>query len=162
MQNQPKAPFQLNQTKSYRFQPSLPGIEYAPEQVRRHGLQEAHTFPLVSAGKVRGTVSWSKRVHAWEAWREWASVELRSATAWPALVLDCDGASGYARIMLAFQDREVPLPNWIVYRVSGGAHLVYTLEAASLAGGSGQGKSSEEICPRERVPGAGGRGRCRL
>lgn len=134
MQNQPKAPFQLNQTKSYRFQPSLPGIEYTPEQVRRHGLQEAHTFPLVSAGKVRGAVSWSKRVHASEAWREWASLELRSATAWPALVLDCDGASGYSRIMLVVLDGEVPLPNWIVHRVSGGAHLVYTLKRPVLRG----------------------------
>lgn len=111
----------------------LPGIEYTPEQVRRHGLQEAHTFPLVSSGKGRGGGYSSFRVHASQAW-DFASLELRSATAWPVLVLDCDGASGYPRIMLAVQDREVPLPNWIVHRVSGGAHLVYTLERPVLRG----------------------------
>ena len=32
----------------YRFQGNLalPGIEYAPAQVRRHGLQETHTWTL--------------------------------------------------------------------------------------------------------------------
>ena len=30
---------------------TLPGIEFAPGKVRRHGLREFHTYPLVSPGK---------------------------------------------------------------------------------------------------------------
>ena len=30
---------------------TLPGIECVPGKVRRHGLREFHTYPLVSPGK---------------------------------------------------------------------------------------------------------------
>ena len=60
------------------------GIDYAPKVVRDHGLQETHTYPLVSVN--RGT---SFRVHARQAW-DYPSLELRAANSWPALTLDCD------------------------------------------------------------------------
>ena len=63
------------------------GIDYAPKVVRDHGLQEAHTYPLVSLR--RGS---SFRVHARDAWT-FPSLELRSANSWPALTLDCDEPS---------------------------------------------------------------------
>ena len=63
------------------------GIDYAPKVVRDHGLQEAHTYPLVSLR--RGS---SFRVHARDAWT-FPSLELRAANSWPALTLDCDEPS---------------------------------------------------------------------
>ena len=60
------------------------GIDYAPAIVRDHGLQEAHTYPLVSLRK--GS---SFRVHARDAWT-FPSLELRAANSWPSLTLDCD------------------------------------------------------------------------
>ena len=101
--------------------------------MRRHGLVEAHTWPLVSRGKVRGEVQASFRIPAFEAWG-YASLELRSARAWPCLVLDCDGTDGYSRVMVALLDGEIPNPNWIVHRDSGGAHVVYTMERPVLRG----------------------------
>ena len=117
----------------YRYQSSLAGIASAPDVVRRHGLAEAHTFPLVSRGKVEGLVLACFRVPASEAWG-FASLELRSGRAWPCVVLDCDGTTGYSRLMCAVCDREVPEPNWIVHRSSGGAHGVWTLERPVLRG----------------------------
>ena len=35
----------------YTKQPTLPGIDFAPKKVRKHGLQETHSYPLVSNGK---------------------------------------------------------------------------------------------------------------
>ena len=113
------------------IQQNLPGIEFAPHQVRAHGYSEAHTWPLVSAGKVHGYLS--RRVHASEAW-DWSSIELRSGRAWPCLCLDCDGPAAYGRLMLAVTDRDIPLPNWIVHRDSGGAHGVWTLARPVLRG----------------------------
>ena len=47
----------------------LPGIEFAPGKVRRHGLREFHTYPLVSPGKdAAGVWGGSWRVPAAEAW----------------------------------------------------------------------------------------------
>ena len=112
---------------------SLPGIEFAPERVRKHGLVEAHTWPLVSDGKVQGVVQASFRVHASLAW-SFPSLELRSATAWPVVCLDCDGTGGYSRLMGAVEDRDIPCPNWVVYRDAGGAHGVWCLARPVLRG----------------------------
>ena len=125
LKNQRRYPVQLSL--------ALPGIEYAPVQVREHGLVETHTFPLVSPGKGRGGGYRSFRVHASRAWG-FPSLELRSARAWPVLILDCDGSSGRSRLMLAVEDREIPIPNWVVFRSAGGAHGVWTLERPVLRG----------------------------
>jgi len=118
---------------------TLPGIEYAPHQVREHGLVEAHTWPLVSDGKVQGVVQASFRVHASEAW-SFPSLELRSAKAWPVVCLDCDGRGGYSRLMVAVEDRDIPCPNWVVYRDTGGAHGVWCLARPVLRGESARAK----------------------
>ena len=118
---------------------TLPGIEFAPGQVREHGLVEAHTWPLVSSGKVQGVVQAAFRVHASVAW-SFPSLELRSARAWPVVCLDCDGTGGYSRLMLAVQDRDIPCPNWVVYRDTGGAHGVWCLERPVLRGESARAR----------------------
>ena len=112
---------------------TLPGIKFAPRRVREHGLVEAHTWPLVSDGKVRGVVQASFRVHASVAW-SFPSLELRSATAWTVVCLDCDGRGGYSRLMLAVEERDIPCPNWVVYRDTGGAHGVWCLVRPVLRG----------------------------
>lgn len=126
LKNQHRYPVQLSL--------ALPGIEYAPLQVREHGLVETHTFPLVSPGKGRGVGYRSFRVHASNAWG-FPSLEFRSATADTCIILDCDGKDGRSRLMLAVEDREIPIPNWVVFRVSGGAHGVWTLARPVLRGG---------------------------
>ena len=55
---------------------TLPGIECVPGKVRRHGLREFHTYPLVSPGKdAAGVWGGSWRVPAAEAWTfpSWSS-----------------------------------------------------------------------------------------
>ena len=48
---------------------TLPGIDFAPPKVRRYGLREAHSYPLVSHGKdVAGNWRGSFRVPAARAW----------------------------------------------------------------------------------------------
>ena len=107
--------------------------------MREHGLVEAHTWPLVSDGKVQGVVQASFRVHASVAW-SFPSLELRSATAWPVVCLDCDGATGYARLMGAVEDRDILCPNWVVYRDTGGAHGVWCLARPVLRGESARAR----------------------
>ena len=118
---------------------ALPGIEFAPARVREHGLVEAHTWPLVSDGKVQGVVQATFRVHASVAW-SFPSLELRSATAWTVVCLDCDGTTGYSRLMVLVEDREIPCPNWVVHRVTGGAHGVWCLERPVLRGESARAR----------------------
>ena len=130
---------QALQTNPNPVQLTLPGIEFAPDRVRKHGLVEAHTFPLVSGGKVEGIVQASFRVHASIAW-SFPSLELRSATAWPVVCLDCDGTGGYSRLILAVHDREIPCPNWVVYRDAGGAHGVWCLAHPVLRGESAKAR----------------------
>ena len=133
MQQNPTNNPQALQTNLNPVQLTLPGIEFAPGQVRDHGLVEAHTWPLVSSGKVQGVVQASFRVHASVAW-SFPSLELRSARAWPVVCLDCDGTGGYSRLMLAVLDREIPCPNWVVHRDAGGAHGVWCLARPVLRG----------------------------
>ena len=88
---------------------------------------------MVSDGKIQGVVQASFRVHASLAW-SFPSLELRSAKAWPVVCLDCDGTTGYSRLMLAVEDREIPCPNWVVHRDSGGAHGARCLARPVLFG----------------------------
>ena len=139
MHQNPTSNPQALQINPSPVQLTLPGIEFAPRQVREHGLVEAHTWPLVSNGKVQGVVQASFRVHASVAW-SFPSLELRSAKAWPVVCLDCDGTGGYSRLMLAVQDRDIPCPNWVVYRGSGGAHGVWCLARPVLRGESARAR----------------------
>ena len=98
-------------------------IRHAPIIVRQHGLQEVHTFPLVS----RGRPFWAtKRVPTKSAFRGWQEIELHSATAKTVIVLDVDRpAQEYLDTALSGQ---MPLPNWIAGSpISDHAHVIYTL-----------------------------------
>ena len=139
MQQNPTNNPQALQRNLSPVQLTLPGIEFAPDLVRAHGLVEAHTWPLVSDGKVQGIVQASFRVHASLAW-SFPSLELRSAKAWPVVCLDCDGRGGYSRLMLAVEDRDIPCPNWVVYRDTGGAHGVWCLARPVLRGESARAR----------------------
>ena len=102
-------------------------LDQAPAKVRRHGLRDCHTWPLVSRGKRLDGPFRSFRVPAHCAW-EFPSIELRAGNSWPALVLDCDGRDAPERLIVAVQDGRLPETNWIVTRIrSGGLHAVWTL-----------------------------------
>ena len=112
---------------------SARAIAKAPPIVRRHGLREAHSHPLVSHGKdCGGLFGATFRTTAERAWR-FPSIELRSANAWTAIVFDCDGAAGTERLIDSLDHDDLPDPNWIVTRAgAGGSHAVYTLESPVL------------------------------
>ena len=107
----------------------LPGIDYAPDKVREHGLREAHSYPLVSQGKrSSGEHSASFRVPAADAWG-FPEIELRAGNSWPSIVLDVDGANALYRIVEAVEHFEILTPNWTVTRKgAGGTHAVWNLE----------------------------------
>ena len=104
------------------------GIDYAPPKVRRHGLRDAHTYPLVSRGKRNGLPWASWRMPASDAWR-FPEIELRAGNSWPALILDLDGANALERLVYAADRGDVLQPNWIVTRRrGGGTHAVWNLQ----------------------------------
>lgn len=110
---------------------SLPlAIEDVPDIVRRHGLIETHRYPYVSKG---GTYWFVRRVPTATAWSKYPEVELHSATARTALVLDCD-SDPRDYLAVAFGDPRIRPPNWIVSSSSGHAHVVYTLARPVLRG----------------------------
>ena len=108
-------------------------ISWAPDLVREHGYVEAHSRPLVSHGKQPGgEFASSFRVPASEAWT-YPSLELRTPTSWPLLILDVDGGNGTARVNDAIRAGQVPQPSWMVSRpTSGAAHAVWCLQRPVL------------------------------
>ena len=104
-------------------------IEFAPPRVRKHGLRDAHTYPLVSMGKGHsGAHSASFRVPPAEAW-DFPEIEFRTGNSWPCMIQDIDGANALYRIVEAVDKFEIKLPCWLVTRKeSGGTHGVWTLE----------------------------------
>ena len=107
-------------------------IHDVPSKVRQHGLRETHSYPLVSQGK--DDDGWSAtRKPTWIAWRGWPEVELRSETAFPALILDCD--TDLQACLNVAMGSDLPMPNWVVFRSqSGHAHVVYCLARPVLRG----------------------------
>ena len=90
----------------------LPGIECVPGKVRRHGLREFHTYPLVSPGKDAAGV-WGGSI--------------------PALLFDLDGDP--TDWLVDVLGPALPRPNWIVWRRENmHAHLAYTLGRPVLTG----------------------------
>ena len=104
-------------------------IKHAPLEVREHGLQEIHSFPLVSRGK--GFVL--SRKPARMAWRRYQEIELRTPNSFPALIFDCD-SQPQDYLAVAFGALVRP-PNWIVSNPeTGNAHIVYCLARPVLHG----------------------------
>ena len=98
-------------------------IRDVPDIVRDHGLVETHSFPYVSHGKPFWNLH---RVPTGIAWQHYAEIELHSATARTAIVLDCDTQpEHYFDVALG---PTVRTPNWIVSNPdTGNAHIVYCL-----------------------------------
>ena len=120
------------QTRSYQKTPTqqdLFGIDFAPPKVRAHGLKEAHTYPLVSMGKLHsGAHSASFRVAAAEAW-DFPEIEFRTGNSWPCMIQDIDGENALYRIVEAADKFEIKTPCWLTTRKGGGGtHGVWTLE----------------------------------
>ena len=65
-------------------QPQQLALDFAPAQVRSHGLRDAHTYPQVARSQGE-----SFRVPASQAWC-YPSLELRAGNSWPLMGFDCD------------------------------------------------------------------------
>ncbi len=103
-------------------------IADAPEPVRRHGLCDAHSRPLVSPGKIDGGgFRMSFRVAPWAAWH-FPSLEIRAENSYTSLILDFDGWDSYKRLMEEVKGAHVGDLNWGVENLlTGGVHGVWTL-----------------------------------
>ena len=102
-------------------------IDEAPLIVRKHGLRDAHSRPLVSPGKRGGVFGISFRVAPWAAWH-FSSLELRAANSYTCLILDLDGWGSYERAERAVRRTKVGALNWAVEnKRTGGVHGVWTL-----------------------------------
>ena len=108
-------------------------IDLCPPKIRRHGLQEFHSFPLVSYGKDRtgGQYHLPFRVPAARAW-SWPELQYgQTPTSIAALLFDLDRPDW----SLDIYDGLVPTPNWTVRRPENGhGHVCYTLEKPVLTG----------------------------
>ena len=123
MQNQSTSSLRRPSTVKQRWLP----IDAAPLIVRKHGLRDAHSRPLVSPGKRDGEFGVSFRVAPWAAWL-FPSLELRAANSYTCLILDLDGRGSYERAERAVRQTKVGALNWAVEnRRTGGVHGVWTL-----------------------------------
>ena len=106
----------------------LPGIDFAPPRVREHGLRDAHSYPLVSQGKLHsGEHSTSFRVPAADAW-DFPEIELRAGHSFPSLILDLDSQAAVQEYYRRTYCESFPECQWMVQRVANGhAHVVYNL-----------------------------------
>ena len=89
-------------------QPVLPIFD-VPKVVRAHGLRDAHSRPLAAAGKGRGGFR-PRRVSTSEAWRWFASIEVRTGNSYPAILLDCDEHDGTAALVEAIAGGQAASP----------------------------------------------------
>ena len=96
----------LNDSDEQLFLPLA--IKDAPRKVREHGLQEIHSFPLVSRGKGCAVTRKPARM----AWRRYQEIELRTPNSFPALIFDVDTLP-LDYLSIAFGVTVRP-PNWIV------------------------------------------------
>ena len=110
-------------------QPQQLALDFAPAQVRSHGLRDAHTYPQVARGQ--GS---SFRVPASQAWG-YPSLELRAGNSWPLMGFDCDVPEKVLDALVsnhwgARSDScpALPEPNMIVQRRSNShSHVSYFL-----------------------------------
>ena len=118
-------------------------IKHAPLEVREHGLQEIHSFPLVSRGKGFAVIRKPARM----AWRRYQEIELRTPNSFPAMIFDCD-SQPQDYLAVAFGALVRP-PNWIVSNPeTGHAHIVYCLARPVL---HGDGVRQKPLRWRQRI-----------
>ena len=102
-------------------------LDQVPSLIRDHGLCDAHTYPLVSKGKMNGRIS-SFRVRPEDAFT-YPSVELRTGNSYPVLLFDFDREDTIDYLNFLVREGFIPQPNWIVVRQSNGhGHAAYTLK----------------------------------
>ena len=122
-------PTRFQRRKATRaYQRWLP-IEYAPEQVREHGLRDAHVRPLVSMGRCPGGL-WMPafRVAPEQAWG-FPEIEIRAHNTFPAMIHDLDGLGSVGRYGEVVAQYMAAPANWLVENArTGGCHAVWTLE----------------------------------
>ena len=110
-------------------QPQQLALDFAPAQVRSHGLRDAHTYPQVARSQGE-----SFRVPASQAWG-YPSLELRAGNSWPLMGFDCDVPEKVLEALVsnhwgARSDvcPALPEPNMIVQRRSNShSHVSYFL-----------------------------------
>ena len=90
-------------------------IEATPEVLRRAGLAEAHTRPLVAWGKHAG----SYRTSPAQAW-SYPLVQMTPAHSWSHLTLDLDGPDALTALELALAESRLPPPSVVVTRTYSG------------------------------------------
>ena len=102
---------------------------FAPGELLRCGLRDAHSFPLVGRRDSDGAICATWREPPSTAW-ERQVIELgRTATSHAALILDCDSRDSVERAMASCVGAgPVPLPNFASTRLaSGNMHIGYFL-----------------------------------
>ena len=107
-------------------QPQQLALDFAPAQVRSHGLRDAHTHPQVARRKGE-----SFRVPASQAW-VFAYLELRAGNSWPLMGFDCDVPSAVVDALYwnhhGGDGPALPHPNMVVERRSNShSHVSYFL-----------------------------------
>ena len=107
-------------------QPQQLALDFAPAQVRSHGLRDAHTHPQVARRKGE-----SFRVPASQAW-VFAYLELRAGNSWPLMGFDCDVPSAVVDALYwnhhGGDGPALPRPNMVVERRSNShSHVSYFL-----------------------------------
>ena len=116
-------------------------IDHVPAKVRRHGLQEAHAFPMVSHGKRNGEYSRPRHVSTREGWQAWSEIQIATPNSWPALVLDLDGKDAVMEYVESVLRGDMPGYNWLTERrTTGSAHAVYCLRRPVLRGAGARWK----------------------
>ena len=100
-----------------------------PDEVRAHGLRDAHHRPLVGRRYRRRDADadrdrfWSGRVPPDRAW-SFPYVEFaRTGSSYPALVLDCDDEER----LLEGGLMRLPVPSWATWHGDRGCHVVWCL-----------------------------------
>ena len=97
-------------------------LDFAPRKVRRYGLRDAHSRPLVGRRTKTGFASW--RTWPAKAWTK-PYLELNAANSFPAVILDCDDPEAAVH---AWLHGKVCEPSWIVTnRESNHFHVVWNL-----------------------------------
>ena len=103
-------------------------LDFAPVELRAHGLRDAHSYPLVGTRTAAGVRSWrSAPARAW-AWPlvEWS----RTGNSFAALGFDCDTREAVERAAASCMGAgDLPTPNVYATRTATGhAQIFYLLD----------------------------------